>query len=337
MSTGAGESQNSQGGGFDFRTLLSLASLIAAAAAIYYAFSVDTSDRVGALEGSLKSLDAKVRDLPTEDGVKTIIDRSVTIPPAGPTRAEVQTMIAEGRLSEDQVQAQIDRSVPTADQIQALIDNSVPTTDQIQALIDQSKLTAQEVQALIDRSTLTERDVETVVARALEEVREEIGRLPDEDRVRAIAVETAGTADQRLVETEIPGLISSTAVPKGAVVAFANGCPTDAGWQEYAPAKGRFLVAVGTNVDANGTERAFSPGIGNDGEYEHTLTTDEMPAHRHGIDRQGPTRGIEGLPPIGTDGAIIDTIEQEMSQPAGKGQPHNNVPPYIALHFCEKT
>ena len=62
-----------------------------------------------------------------------------------------------------------------------------------------------------------------------------------------------------------------------------------------------------------------------------------MPAHRHAVDRQGPTRGIEGLPPIGTDGAIIAKIEQEMTSPTGKGQPHNNVPPYIALHFCEKT
>jgi len=55
------------------------------------------------------------------------------------------------------------------------------------------------------------------------------------------------------------------------------------------------------------------------------------------VDRQGPTRGIEGLPPLGTDGAIISVIEQEMTLVAGKGTPHNNVPPYIALYFCEKT
>lgn len=232
------------GGGFDFKTMVSVAAFIAAAAAIYYASSVDASDKIQALEGTIKSLSAKLNDRPTEDGVKLLINETVKIPPPGTSAEQVQSMIAE----------------------------------------------------------------------PLGQVRETIAALPDEAKVRALTL------------------------PKGAVVAFAMSCPTQLGWKVHEGSRGRFLVAAGPHKDKNGTARNFVLGTGtDDGEYEHTLSVEEMPAHRHAVDRQGPTRGIEGLPPIGTDGAVIAVIEQELSLRAGGGKAHNNVPPYIALHFCEKT
>ena len=199
-------------------------------------------------------------------------------------------------------------------------------------------LDAGAVQALIDKSKITGDEIRAEVKTPLDELRSEVDSLPSEDRVRAIASAAADEADTRLVNTQLPDLVSASAVPQGAVVAFATPCPTERGWKEYEQARGRFLVAAGKNTDSAGNEREFAPGVGdNDGTYKHTLTTDEMPAHRHAVDRQGPTRGIEGLPPIGSDGAIIAVIEQEMTHIAGKGQAHNNVPPYIALYFCEKT
>lgn len=335
MSTGTGGDQNSQGSGFDFRTLVSLAALVAAGAAIYYAVTVDASDKIADLEGSLKSLNTKVNELPTSDGVKQLISDNVVIPPQGPTEANVQELIDQSKMTEDQVQALIDRSKMTAEQVQNQIDQSARTDAEvialiaantmnenaIQVLIDKSVLTKDDIQAQIDSTTLTTEDVQNLITTSVADVRTAVDALPDEARVNVLAREaTANT------------------VPKGAVVAFATACPTEFGWKEYEAASGRFVVAVGDNTDVAGTSRTFALGVGdNDGAYQHVLTLDEMPAHRHAVDRQGPTRGIEGLPPIGTDGAIIAKIEQEMTSTTGKGQPHNNVPPYIALHFCEKT
>ena len=323
MSTETGGDQNTQGSVFDFRTLVSLASLAAAAAAIYYAASVDASDKIADLESSLMSLNTKVNVLPTEDGVKQLISENVTIPPPGPSAEDVQAMI--------------DKSTLTGDDVTAQIAASTLSTGDVQAMIDESTLTPDAVQARIDQITLTADDVRGMLQEPLNEIRATVAARPNEARVLALAKETADTSVQTLVETQIPALIA-TAVPKGAVVAFATACPAESGWKEYEAARGRFLVAVGDHTDASGHSRSFALGIGdNDGEYMHTLVADEMPAHRHAVERQGPTRGIEGLPPIGSDGAIIATIEQEMSSTAGKGAPHNTVPPYIALHFCEKT
>ena len=108
MSTGTGGDQNSQGSGFDFRTLVSLAALVAAGAAIYYAVTVDASDKIADLEGSLKSLNTKVNELPTSDGVKQLISDNVVIPPQGPTAENIQELIDQSKMTEDQVQV-IDR------------------------------------------------------------------------------------------------------------------------------------------------------------------------------------------------------------------------------------
>ncbi|MCH9663848.1 MAG: hypothetical protein K0U66_09380 [Gammaproteobacteria bacterium] len=335
MSTGTGGDQNTQGSGFDFRTLVSLAALVASGAAIYYAVTVDASDKVADLEGSLKSLNAKVNELPTSDGVKQLIGDTVVIPPQGPSSDNIQAMIDKSTMKTEQVQNLIDQSKMTAVQVQGLIDKSARSdadvialveantlnVEAVQTMIDKSAMTKDDIQVQIDSSVLSADDVQNLITTSLTEVRSTVAGLPDEARVNALAQEaTANT------------------VPKGAVVAFATSCPAEFGWKEYAAARGRFVVAVGQNTDLAGTSRAFTLGIGdNDGAYQHVLTVDEMPAHRHAVERQGPTRGIEGLPPIGTDGAIIATIEQEMTSTAGKGQAHNNVPPYIALHFCEKT
>jgi len=268
MSTEKGESPQSEGGGFDFKTMISVAAFVAAGAAIYYASSVDSSSKIQDLESTIASLSAKLDNRPTADGVKQLIAENVDTPSPGTSVEQVRSMISE------------------------------PLSD-IQAIVD---------------------------------------TLPNEARVRAMANDAAATADRSLVEQQLPTLIAANAIPKGAVVAFATSCPVNQGWKEHEASRGRFLVATGQHNDKNGASRNFVLGVGtDDGEYEHVLSVDEMPGHRHAVDRQGPTRGIKDLPPIGSDGAVISTIEQEMTLSTGGSTPHNTVPPYIALHFCEKT
>ena len=285
MSDGQESPKPDRNGGMDFKTLVSLASLIAAGAAIFYASTVDTRDQVAELDASIKKLTTAIEGKTGPDGVKKLISENVKVPAPG----------------------------PTAEAVQKLIDS---------ALSDTSK-------RFDDALNATEKRLDG----ALGDVGKRIDALPDETKVNEIAELRAAAVDQRMGK-----LVSGGAVPKGAVVAFATACPVDLGWKEHEAARGRFLVATGEHTDANGTKRVFAPGIGADnGGYEHKLTVEEMPRHRHTIDRQGPTRGITDLPPIGSDAAVIAVIEQEKSHVAGGGKPHNNVPPYIALHFCEKT
>ena len=122
-------------GGFDFRTLVSIVALIAAGAAIYYAYTVDPAKQVADLEGSIKSLNAKINELPGEDDVVRLIGDNVKIPPAGPTAQDVQGMIDKARLTSDDVQAQIDRSTLKPDAIRALIEQGRLTADAVQKQI----------------------------------------------------------------------------------------------------------------------------------------------------------------------------------------------------------
>jgi hypothetical protein len=214
---------------------------------------------------------------------------------------------------------------PDADMVRTIVAETVevPSTEQIQTQIDAT------ADQLAGRITSLNNELGTL--------REVLSGAVTDDEARAIAARAAADADEALLADKVLALVAESAIPSGAVVAFATSCPTHLGWREREDAAGRFLVAVGPHEDRNGAQREFVAGIGlDDGEYEHTLSEAEMPTHQHAVDRQGPTRGIRDVPALGSDGAIIATIETELTHPSGGGQAHNNLPPYIALHFCEK-
>ena len=123
-------------------------------------------------------------------------------------------------------------------------------------------------------------------------------------------------------------------VPSSAVVAFnAAACPD--GWKESEFTKGRFVVGVGKAKDSNLTSRHL---LESGGEEQHKLTIDEMPKHKHiwkgvSVDKQdeyGFERSEHNVYLSSKD--EIDSI----SQAEGKDKPHNNMPPYVALLYCEK-
>ncbi len=156
-------------------------------------------------------------------------------------------------------------------------------------------------------------------------------------------------------ERGLPGEPGSVAeLPKSLIVASERECKTlDGGWSTYTPATARVIVGAGDEfhpkhrewlmqLSTGGFEprelpdyRAESGG----GELEVTLTEAEMPRHSHGhqdsfwdTDTQPPPKAsLAG----GTWGYEISTADKS-TLPAGRGQPHNNMPPYIALYFCKK-
>ena len=76
------------------------------------------------------------------------------------------------------------------------------------------------------------------------------------------------------------------------------------------------------------------------GEAEHTLTVDEMPAHKHGL------RGVNSGATVGSQYANypVDIAQDKkdnwnvstMSNTGG-GQAHNNLPPYLAVYIWYRT
>ena len=126
--------------------------------------------------------------------------------------------------------------------------------------------------------------------------------------------------------------------PKNSVVAFAptaNAATCPDGWSIYTDAVGKFLLGA--------DEQSF---LTTGGEREVTLTEAQMPKHNH---RPAPADGVanfytyhssySGTPnelqviPSNRSGVSRTMTETDT---AGESEPHNNMPPYIALYFCKK-
>ena len=100
-------------------------------------------------------------------------------------------------------------------------------------------------------------------------------------------------------------------------------------WTRYA--EGRVLIGVGTAKDINAQSKTFTLGqIG--GEYSHTLTEAEMPAHSHNVlladgvtsgENQSISAGGGSVGQYGTDTSSV--------KDAGGSKPHNNIQPFVAV------
>ena len=82
-----------------------------------------------------------------------------------------------------------------------------------------------------------------------------------------------------------------------------------------------FLLAAGETYEAGSTG----------GEAEHTLTVEEMPAHSHSFTSftaSGSTTSSTGA---------ARTTKTDTTSTVGGSQPHNNMPPYLAVYVWKRT
>lgn len=86
----------------------------------------------------------------------------------------------------------------------------------------------------------------------------------------------------------------------------------------------RFLLGAGSGYVAGATG----------GEAEHTLTGNEMPSHYHllAMNQAGESEYWGPMCSAMQDGDMVN-----MTKPAGGDQPHNNMPPYIAVYMWRRT
>jgi hypothetical protein len=98
---------------------------------------------------------------------------------------------------------------------------------------------------------------------------------------------------------------------------------------EWEQLKDRFLLGAGDTYTA-GDE---------DGEAEHTLTIEEMPAHTHSSNSVRVTEKSGGSAAMRN--ANLSDLATDVSKPevtsAGGGAAHNNMPPYLAVYMWKRT
>ena len=172
--------------------------------------------------------------------------------------------------------------------------------------------------------------------------------------------------------TSLKGDIVDTMYPVGSVyISETDSTPTtvqnrfktfgkDTTWEVYG--SGKVLVGSGTGTDANGNSQTFlvSNNSKNLGEYNHTLSIDEMPSHTHiqnphfhpvgfdnnGIERIGSNSGI-AEPSVSAyltnlvRGARDYTMNAlptvATNQNTGGSKSHNNIQPYTTVYIYKRV
>lgn len=114
--------------------------------------------------------------------------------------------------------------------------------------------------------------------------------------------------------------------PVGSIYMSANNVsPANLFGGTWEQIKDRFLLACGSTYKAGATG----------GEATHRLTIDEMPSHNHTWGwRSSAASGNNTWNSAGNDktGSSSDIIGN-----TGGGQPHNNMPPYLAVYMWKRT
>ena len=96
--------------------------------------------------------------------------------------------------------------------------------------------------------------------------------------------------------------------------------------------KGKFILGADDSIYPLGSEG---------GEAAHTLTVDEMPSHTHIISHTSDNEGLGvawGATKSGSDGYTVTLGGSPIyARTRGGDQPHNNMPPYVALYIWTKV
>lgn len=105
-------------------------------------------------------------------------------------------------------------------------------------------------------------------------------------------------------------------------------------WEPFGA--GQVLVGAGTipTTKEGEEDRVFTAG-NTGGEYEHTLTTDEMPSHSHSESGLGSM--YDGGPNFNQTSGVLGYSWRTTTGSAGGGKPHNNMQPYVVVYMWHRV
>lgn len=115
--------------------------------------------------------------------------------------------------------------------------------------------------------------------------------------------------------------------PQSIIMWFGTAAAVPDGWQICNGAAGTPDLRSRFPMGASSSNPVGTTG----GEATHTLSIAEMPAHSHSVSING-TWGVN----YGGDYINCDTNGSGTTGSAGLGSPHNNLPPFMTLHFIMK-
>lgn len=115
--------------------------------------------------------------------------------------------------------------------------------------------------------------------------------------------------------------------PVGAVYISANSTsPASLFGGTWEQLKDRFLLGAGDSYAAGS----------NGGEATHTLTVNEMPSHKHVMQLKGYLNPNAGEGNWQYSLSAIGTVDVHTASTGG-GNPHNNMPPYLAVYMWKRV
>lgn len=145
------------------------------------------------------------------------------------------------------------------------------------------------------------------------------------------------------------GISNAHPVARGAVVAFDrdDGCPN--GWSEFASARSRVIVGATPipfpdEIGADDRGEPLTPRqYRHDGGAEkHALSEGEGAKHHHLLYQypfgweQGRTGDHHGRFQINANYSLKNRERTVYTNSTEEAEPHNNMPPFIALYYCKK-
>ena len=126
-------------------------------------------------------------------------------------------------------------------------------------------------------------------------------------------------------------LLQIVSIPPKAVVALdSDKCPD--GWKRFHEASGRTIIGSGKGNGLSPRKRGTTGG-----EERHTLRIEELPSHDHGTRHALSGTSLAwgpGSHPIPTSSARKGS---EKNWRTGGSAPHENMPPFIVLTYCQRT
>jgi len=144
------------------------------------------------------------------------------------------------------------------------------------------------------------------------------------------------------------------AVPEGAVIAFATECPEN-GWRRYEEAASRMIIGAATTGElesgpsshrngSNGNALTHRPLNQINGTEAVTLQRENLPAHSHSVRQSTSNIEVAREATLGSGVTASLAPKTSVSRASSDGTTGNtgaavpvyNMPPYVALYYCEK-